>query len=69
MTRFEPSERVDLGRTSVRPTRLGLGTNPIGSLRGAVSYDEACAVVQAAWDDGTRFFEVAPLYGFGSVDG
>ena len=46
-------------------TRLGLGTGPIGGLYEAVSEEQAHAVVERAWQHGLRFFDTAPLYGYG----
>jgi D-threo-aldose 1-dehydrogenase len=45
--------------------RLGLGCAPIGGLYERVSDDDARAVVDRAWERGVRFFDTAPLYGFG----
>jgi D-threo-aldose 1-dehydrogenase len=45
--------------------RLGLGCAPIGGLYERVSDDAARAVVDRAWERGVRFFDTAPLYGFG----
>jgi len=45
--------------------RLGLGCAPLAGLYAAVSDEEARATVDAAWDAGIRFFDVAPLYGEG----
>jgi D-threo-aldose 1-dehydrogenase len=45
--------------------RLGLGCAPLGGLYTPVSEDDARATVDAAWDAGIRFFDVAPLYGEG----
>lgn len=49
-------------------TRLGLGTAPLGGLFEAVTDDEAHRVVEAAWQAGIRFFDTAPLYGFGLAE-
>jgi D-threo-aldose 1-dehydrogenase len=57
-----------LGRTGLTVTRLGLGTAPLGGLYAAVSEDEAVAVVERAWDAGLRFFDTAPLYGYGLAE-
>ncbi|HKB17623.1 MAG TPA: aldo/keto reductase [Candidatus Dormibacteraeota bacterium] len=46
-------------------TRLGLGTAPLGGLFEAVTDEEAHRVIEAAWQAGIRFFDTAPLYGFG----
>jgi len=60
--------KVPLGRTTLRVTRLGLGTAPLGGLFEAVSDDEAHRVVEAAWQSGMRFFDTAPLYGHGLAE-
>src|SRR3954469_15755019 len=62
----DPTERVRLGDTSVEVTRLGLGAASIGGLYRAVSDDEAVRVVGHAWDIGIRYFDAAPLYGYGN---
>ncbi|WP_284165633.1 aldo/keto reductase [Frigidibacter sp. SD6-1] len=46
-------------------TELGFGTAPLGNLYRAVSDAEADAVLARAWDMGLRYFDTAPLYGFG----
>ncbi len=46
-------------------TEIGMGTAPLGNLYRAISDDEAHAVLQMAWDNGLRYFDTAPLYGFG----
>lgn len=49
----------------MRVTRLGLGTVPLGGLYDPVSEQQAHAVVERAWQLGLRFFDTAPLYGYG----
>lgn len=44
---------------------LGLGCAPIGNLYRSITDDEAGMVVRAAYDEGLRFFDTAPLYGHG----
>ena len=65
---YEPTERLELGRTGLRPTRLGLGAASIGGLFEAVSDADAVATVDHAWDIGLRLFDVAPLYGYGNAE-
>ncbi len=62
---MNPFERVRIGRTAVRVTRLGLGCAPLGSLYTAVHERQAYATVERAWDLGIRYFDTAPLYGNG----
>jgi D-threo-aldose 1-dehydrogenase len=45
--------------------RLGLGCAPLGGLYTGVSEADARATIDAAWDAGIRFYDVAPLYGSG----
>jgi D-threo-aldose 1-dehydrogenase len=65
---FEPTERLPLGRTGLRVTRLGFGGASIGGLFSAVSDEDAVATVEHAWELGIRTFDVAPLYGFGAAE-
>jgi D-threo-aldose 1-dehydrogenase len=60
--------RVQLGRTPLHVTRLGLGTAPLGGLFEPVADDEAHRVVESAWQAGIRFFDTAPLYGHGLAE-
>ncbi|HEX7471533.1 MAG TPA: aldo/keto reductase, partial [Candidatus Limnocylindrales bacterium] len=62
---FEPTERVPLGRTGLHLTRLGFGGASIGGLFSPVGDDEAGATLAHAWDIGIRYFDTAPLYGYG----
>jgi D-threo-aldose 1-dehydrogenase len=59
------SERVRLGSTELRPTRLGLGLAPIGGLYTPVSDAQAADTIHRAWSHGLRLFDTAPLYGYG----
>ena len=62
---MNPGERVELGRTGLEVTRLGLGTAPLAGLYRPVREEDALPVIEAAWDSGIRFFDTAPLYGYG----
>ncbi|MEV0289044.1 MULTISPECIES: aldo/keto reductase [unclassified Kribbella] len=48
--------------------RVGLGGAPIGNLLGEVSEADAVATVNAAWDEGWRYFDTAPHYGLGLAE-
>jgi D-threo-aldose 1-dehydrogenase len=52
-------------RAPLNITRLGFGGAPLGGLFEAVSADAAFCALQAGWDAGIRYFDTAPLYGFG----
>jgi D-threo-aldose 1-dehydrogenase len=62
---MNPTAGVQLGRTDVTVTQLGLGCAPIGGLYEPVSEAAARAVVDCAWERGLRLFDTAPLYGSG----
>lgn len=47
---------------------VGLGTAPLGGLYTEVPVEEAAATVRAAVDIGYRYFDTAPLYGYGSAE-
>ena len=49
-------------------TAIGLGTAPLGGLFAPVSDEDAEATIERAWSLGVRFFDIAPLYGFGSAE-
>ncbi len=49
-------------------TELGFGTAPLGNLYRAIPDAEADAILEAAWTAGVRYFDTAPLYGFGLAE-
>ena len=65
---YEPFERVALGRSGLRITRLGLGGASIGGLYRLVTDHDAIGLVDHAWEAGIRSFDVAPLYGYGAAE-
>jgi D-threo-aldose 1-dehydrogenase len=62
---IDPREARPLGRTTVRVTRLGFGSAPLGNLFRPLDETTARETVQAAWAAGVRYFDTAPLYGHG----
>lgn len=46
-------------------TTMGLGGTGLGNMYRAVDTEAALATVQAAFDAGIRYFDTAPVYGFG----
>lgn len=44
---------------------LGFGAAPLGNMFRNIPDREADATVEAAWEEGTRFFDTAPFYGAG----
>jgi len=65
---FEPFDLVALGRSRLMVTRLGFGTAPIGGLYAPVSDEDGIAMVDHAWRAGARYFDTAPLYGYGNAE-
>ncbi len=62
---FEPADRLPLGRTGLRVTRLGFGGASIGGLFSPVPDADAAATLERAWQVGIRYYDTAPLYGYG----
>jgi len=54
-----------LGNGGLTFTELGFGAAPLGNLYAAISDEQADAILARAWDAGVRYFDTAPLYGFG----
>jgi D-threo-aldose 1-dehydrogenase len=54
-----------VGRPPLALTSIGMGGAPLGGLFAAVSDETAFAALEAAWNSGIRYFDTAPLYGFG----
>jgi D-threo-aldose 1-dehydrogenase len=48
--------------------KLGFGTAPLGNMFRDIPEEEALATVDAAWDQGVRYFDAAPLYGAGLAE-
>jgi D-threo-aldose 1-dehydrogenase len=53
---------------AILPGRLGFGTAPLGHMFRAVPDEEASATLQAAWDQGIRYYDTAPFYGAGLAE-
>jgi D-threo-aldose 1-dehydrogenase len=65
---IDHAERIPLGRTGLELTRLGFGGASIGGLFRWVEEDDAIATVRHAWSLGVRYFDTAPLYGYGASE-
>jgi D-threo-aldose 1-dehydrogenase len=48
--------------------KLGFGTAPLGNMFRDIPEAEALATVDAAWEQGIRFFDTAPFYGAGLAE-
>ncbi|MGY5810680.1 aldo/keto reductase [Rhizobium sp. LEGMi198b] len=58
-------KRRRIGRTSLEVTEFSFGAAALGGLYRTCPRDQAMNTLQAAWDSGIRYFDVAPWYGFG----
>lgn len=65
---MNPLAKVQLGRTKLQVTRLGLGGAPLGGLYKDLSEEAATATVRRALELGINFFDTAPLYGCGKSE-
>jgi D-threo-aldose 1-dehydrogenase len=65
---MNPIEKVGIGRTDLKVTRLGFGAVPLGGLYKDVSEDEAGATVRRTLELGVNYFDTAPIYGFGKSE-
>jgi D-threo-aldose 1-dehydrogenase len=54
-----------VGKTALAVTELGLGGTPLGNMYRAMDMEGAIATIHAAADAGVRYFDTAPVYGFG----
>jgi D-threo-aldose 1-dehydrogenase len=62
---FDPYEGRPVADTGLAVTVLGLGTAPLAGIYARPDEDDAVTVVGRAWELGVRYFDTAPLYGFG----
>ena len=52
----------------ILPDKLGFGAAPLGNMFRNIPEEEARATVEAAWNDGIRYFDNAPFYGAGLAE-
>jgi D-threo-aldose 1-dehydrogenase len=62
---MNPAERVALGNTNVRVTRMGLGTGLLGRVHTDEGWND---MINTAWAAGIRSFDTSPYYGFGNSE-
>jgi D-threo-aldose 1-dehydrogenase len=58
-------EKRRIGRTGVTVTTLGFGGAPLSGFRANVSERQGVDTILATYANGVRYFDTAPLYGFG----
>jgi len=64
----DPWHVKSVGRTSLCVTTLGFGAASIGGLYEPVAEEVAIDVAKYAYDIGIRYFDVAPVYGYGNSE-
>ncbi|WP_371824235.1 aldo/keto reductase [Methylosinus sp. KRF6] len=52
----------------ILPSKLGFGAAPLGNMFRDIPEEEALATVEAAWNNGVRYFDTAPFYGAGLAE-
>ena len=57
-----------LASTGIVVTAIGFGAGPLGGFYGAVDAETGAAAARRAYDLGVRYFDVAPLYGYGRAE-
>jgi len=65
---MDPFEKVELGKSQVRVTRMGLGGGTLGGLYQDPGEAGSIATVHRALSLGINFFDTAPLYGYGKSE-
>ncbi len=58
------TDSIELPRSNLKLTALGMGCAIIGGLYRATREEDARAAVDEAWELGLRYFDTAPYYGF-----
>ena len=59
------NERQAIGKLGLEVTRMGFGGAPFGNLFKPISEEDVADCLEAAYGAGVRYFDTAPLYGFG----
>ncbi|MBX6324155.1 MAG: aldo/keto reductase [Rhodospirillaceae bacterium] len=65
MTTATPLKTRPLGNSGLTVTVLGLGGAPLGDLYERIPEKRALKTIEAAWQQGIRVYDTAPLYGYG----
>ena len=65
---MDPFALRKLGTSDIMLPAFGMGGAPLGELYTKVSEAEAQATLQAAWDQGVRYYDTAPWYGRGQSE-
>lgn len=61
-------QKRPVGRTDLSVSSIGLGTVPLAGFKTKVTYADFESVIDAAYKGGVRYFDAAPMYGFGKAE-
>ena len=62
---MQAGDREKIGLQGLEVTRLGLGGTTFGNMYSALDEQEGLDVIDASYMAGVRYFDTAPLYGYG----
>jgi D-threo-aldose 1-dehydrogenase len=62
---MQANQPRQVGNTALYVTQLGLGGTALGNIYSAVEEQAALDTIDAAYQAGVRYFDTAPLYGYG----
>ena len=57
-----------VGKTGLQVTEISFGAAPLGGLYRICPREQAMETLEAAWESGIRYFDVAPWYGLGLAE-
>ena len=60
-----PADKIAIGKTKLKVTRLGLGTGLLGAVHDDEAWNE---IIKTALAAGVRCFDTSPYYGFGTSE-
>jgi len=65
---MQPKQMNRFRRVDLQVSAFGFGTGPIGNIFRVTPEAESAAMIEAAWENGVRFFDTAPMYGHGLAE-
>jgi D-threo-aldose 1-dehydrogenase len=65
---MDPFEQCEIANTGIKVTRLGFGGASLGNMYKPADDEEALRAISTAYSRGVRYFDTAPLYGYGKSE-
>ena len=65
---MNPEKMNRVGMTDLKIPQFGIGTNPLGGMFEAISPEDAQFTIKTAYENGVKFFDTAPVYGYGNSE-